>query len=171
MSPTTHIKEMLDRNARALEMRPAIGRNTAVTRVRLREGLACDVEEGAWKLKVDMSPKSGGTGSAPNPGILGRASLGSCLAVGYAMWAARLEVPIRSLEVEVQADFDSRAEYGVEGGKPGYEQVRCIVTIESDAPEEDLRRVIAQADAGSSYLHVWRDPQDVRLELRLKRAG
>jgi uncharacterized OsmC-like protein len=168
MTTTAEIKIILDRNAKALELRPAIGRNTAITKVSLRDGLACEIEEGPWKLQVDMSPKSGGQGTAPNPGILGRASLGSCLAVGYAMWAARMEVPIRSLAVEVQADFDTRAEYGVEGGKPGYEQVRCIVTVESDAPAADVMRVIEQANAGSSYLHVWRDPQEVRVEVHVK---
>ena len=51
----------------------SVGRNTAVTKVRLGEGLACEVEEGNWKLKVDMSPKTGGMGTAPNPGVYGRA--------------------------------------------------------------------------------------------------
>ena len=167
MIVTGSIKEILDRNAQALELRPSLGRNTAVTKVRLGEGLACEVEEGNWKLKVDMSPKTGGMGTAPNPGVYGRASLGSCLAIGYAMWAARMEVPIDALEVEVHADFDSRAEYGVAGGKPGYGQVRCIVTIQSPASAADVRRVIEQANAGSSYLHVWQDPQEVVLDLRV----
>jgi len=164
---TAEIKTVLDRNAMALELRPAIGRNTAVTKARLLEGLRCEVEEGSWRLGVDMSVKSGGEGTAPNPGVYGRASLASCLAVGYAMWAARMEVALRALEVEVQADFDTRAEYGVEGGKAGYEQIRCVVTVESDAPEEAVRRVIETANRGSSYLHVWSDPQDVRVEVRV----
>lgn len=164
------IKQVLDRNAQALELRPGLGRHTAVTKVRLGEELACQVEEGEWKLNVGMSLKSGGLGTAPNPGIYGRASLGSCLAIGYAMWAARMEVPIRSLEVEIQADMDARPEYGLCGAKPGYEQVRCIVTVESDAPAADVRRVIDQANAGSSFLHIWRDPQDVVLDIRINGA-
>jgi uncharacterized OsmC-like protein len=77
-------------------------------------------------------------------------------------------VELRSVEVEVQADFDARAEYGVAGGRPGYEQVRCVVTVESGASEEEVRRVIERAHAGSSYLHIWREPQDVRVELRVR---
>jgi len=165
---TEHIKIVLDRNAQALELRPSIGQGTAVTRVRLTGGLACEIEEGDWKLTADMSEKSGGANTGPNPGVYGRASLGSCLAIGYAMFAARRGVPIGSLEVEVQADYDSRADYGVDGVRPGYRQVRCIVNVESDAPEEDVRRVLEEANAASSYLHVWRDPQDVRIDIRLK---
>ena len=167
-SSSEHIKAVLDRNAKALELRPSVGQGTAVTRVRLTEGLACHIEEGAWQLTADMSEKSGGAGTGPNPGMLGRASLGSCLAIGYAMWAARRGVPIRSLEVEVQADYDTRAEYGIDGPRPGYRQVRCIVNVESDAPEEDVRRVLDEANAASSYLHIWQDPQDVSIDIRVK---
>lgn len=163
-----HIRTVFNRNAKALELRPSIGQGTAVTRVRLTEGLACQIEEGDWKLKADMSEKSGGANTGPNPGVLGRASLGSCLAIGYAMWAARRGVEIRSLDVEVHADYDTRAEYGLGGIRPGYRQVRCIVSVESDAPEEDVRRILNEANGASSYLHVWQDPQDVRVDVRVK---
>lgn len=151
------IRTVMERNIRALELRPAHGRGTAATTVRLREGLVCDIEEGPWRLAVDMSAKSGGDGTAPNPGVLGRASLGSCLAIGYAMWAARRGVTLRSLEVEVQADYDTRPEYGLGDTRPGYLQVRCMVTAESDAPPDVLRRVLEEANQASSYLHIWRD--------------
>ena len=68
----------------------------------------------------------------------------------------------------MQTDYDTRADYGLSGVKPGYRQVRCIVTIDSDAPEEELRRVMDQANAASSFLHIWQDPQDVRLDIRMK---
>ena len=163
-----YIKTVLDRNARALELRPSAGQGKAVTKVRLTGGLACQIEEGDWKLRADMTEKSGGANTGPNPGVLGRASLGSCLAIGYAMWAARRGIQIRSLEVEVQADYDTRGEYGLGGVRPGYRQVRCIVNVESDAPEEDVRRVMDEANAASAYLHVWRDPQDVHIDIRVR---
>src|SRR6059036_3530232 len=102
------IRVALERNAQAIALRPALGQGTAITRVRLGPGLACEVEEGPWRLVVGMSEKSGGTNAGPSPGVLGRAALGTCLAIGYGMWAARLGVPLESLEVEVQADYDLR---------------------------------------------------------------
>src|SRR3990167_2464843 len=84
---TEQIKTTFERNARAVSLRPAAARGTATTRVTLREGLTCDVQDGAWQLAVDMPQKSGGDGSAPDPGVYGRTALGSCLAIGYAMWA------------------------------------------------------------------------------------
>ncbi|MBS1827430.1 MAG: OsmC family protein [Acidobacteria bacterium] len=164
---TDQLRDTLERNARALALRPSIGQNTAITMVRLTEGLACEVEEGPWKLRVDMSPKSGGAGSAPNPGVLGRASLGSCLAIGYAMWAARRGVALEEISVEVQADFDTAAEYGLTDDQPGYHQVRCNVKVRSKAPAEEVRAVIEEADRCSSYLAVWTKPQDVRLNIEV----
>jgi uncharacterized OsmC-like protein len=161
------LKTVLERNQRALELRPALGRISTSTCVRLNEGLVCEVEEGPWRLRVDMSEKSGGQGTAPNPGIYGRAALGSCLAIGYRMLFARHDIAIRSLQVEVQADFDARYEYGMLGRNPGYEQVRCLVAIESDAPTETVRTLIAEANESSSFLNVWQQAQDVRMQIQV----
>jgi len=154
MDDSSAIREALERNARAVELKPSIGQGTAVTKVRLHPGLRCDVEDGAWKFTVGMSEKYGATNAGPNPGVYGRAAIGSFLAVGYAMWAARLGVPIDGLDVEIQADYDVRGELGVsEKVRPGYLAMRYIVTVESSAPAEDIMRVLDTADRHSS----WRD--------------
>ena len=148
------IRVALERNAKAVELRPSVGQGTAKTKVRLKEGLACEVEEGPWKFVVGMSEKYGGTNEGPNPGIFGRAAVGSCLAIGYGMWAARLGVPLDAVDVEIQADYDVRGELAVSDDvRPGYLAMRYIVTVESSAPAEDIMRVLDTADRHSS----WRD--------------
>ena len=156
-----------ERNRRAVSLRPSVGQGTAVTRVTLRDGLACDIRDGKWELTTGMGPKSGGAGEGPDPGVLGRGALGSCLAVGYALWAAKAGLPLTSLEVEIQADYDVRGEYGLDGVTPGYEQIRYVVTIESEAPEDEVSRVVDEADAYSPYLNLFRSAQDVRRDLRI----
>ena len=59
MQDQFHIKTVADRNAKAVELRPMLGQGTAVTRVKLREGMSCEVEEGTWSFVVGMSKKSG----------------------------------------------------------------------------------------------------------------
>ena len=93
MDDTQKIRTAIERNAKAVTLRPSLGQGTAKTVVSLKPGLECEIVEGAWTLTVGMTEKSGGTNAGPNPGILGRGALGSCLAIGYAMWAARLGVP------------------------------------------------------------------------------
>lgn len=166
MDATTadRIRTALERNARAVSLRPGVGQGTAVTRVRLREGLRCEVEDGPWRLVADMSPKSGGNDAGPNPGVLGRGALGTCLAIGYAMWAARRGVPISDLAVDVEADYDVRGELGVdEGVRPDYPEVRCVVYVESEAPEREVVKVLREAEAHSSYWWVFGGgPEDPR---------
>jgi uncharacterized OsmC-like protein len=148
------IATAIERNVKAVTRRPAVGQGTAVTSVRLQDGLRCDIQDGPWTLAAGMTEKYGGANEAPNPGVLGRAALGSCLAIGYAMWAARLNVPIESLEIEVQADYDVRGELGVNDEvRPGYTAMRYIVTVSSPASAEEINRWLDTADRYSS----WRD--------------
>jgi uncharacterized OsmC-like protein len=159
MSDMEKIKTAFERGARALTLRPSLGRSTGRSVTRVRDGLTCEIEEGPWRLVADMPEQLGGAASGPTPGVYGRAALGSCLAVGYVMRAAAMGIPIRSLEVEVQADYDDGVLLGVAEGPAGYSEVRYLVTVETDAPEEDVVRWLDEADAHSPYLDVFRRAQ------------
>jgi uncharacterized OsmC-like protein len=161
------IRLAFERCVKALSLRPSLGRATAVSRTRVREGLVCDIEDGKWKLTADFSARLGGGETAPNPGVFGRAARGSCRAIGYMIRAAKHGVPITSLEVEVQADYDTGALLGTSASPPGYREVRYAVTIESPAADADVRRVIEEADAHSPYLHIFSEPQACRRTLRI----
>ena len=165
------IKTAMDRNVRAVTARPSVGQGTAVTKVHWRHGLTCDVEEGPWKLVVGMTEKYGGDNAGPNPGVYGRTALGACLAIGYAIWAARLNVALHSMDVEVHADYDVRGELAIDDTvRPGYKEMRVVVTIESDAPEADVRAMLEKAERHSSYLDDYRNPVPVHRELRCTQA-
>lgn len=161
------IRVAFERSARALTLRPSLGQSTGVSRTRIRQGLTCEIEEGSWKLVADMPVQVGGNGAAPTPGVFGRAALGSCLAIGYMLYAAKLGVPISGIEVEVQADYDDGALFGVSESPPGYLEVRYVVTVESAAPESDIQRVLDEGDAHSPYLDVFRRGQACRRSVRI----
>lgn len=161
------VRVAFERNTKALSLKPSLGQGTAITKVRLVEGLTCEIEEGRWKLISDMSEKSGGNDQGPNPGVYGRATLGACLAMGYAMWATKLGIQIDALEVEIQADYDSRGYHGLDNVTPGYNQVRYIVTVESPASEEEIVRWLDTADSYSDFLHVFSRPQDVKRQVKI----
>lgn len=162
------IRVALERNVKAVTLRPSVGQGTARTSARLGDGLSCEVTDGPYRLTVGMTEKYGGTNAGPNPGVLGRGALASCLAIGYGMWAARMGIPLDALEVEVQADYDVRGELGVGGGaeRPGYLEVRYIVTVESPAPRDEVLAMLDRCDATSSYLDIFAAPVPVRREVR-----
>jgi len=162
------IRDAIERNVKAVSLRAGVARGTATTTAVLRPGLDCTVTEGPFELKVGMSTKSGGRGDAPNPGVLGRGALASCLAICYGMWAARLGVACDAIEVEVQADYDSRGELGVaDDVRPGYSEIRYIVTVVSASSEQDVLRVLDTADRYSAYRDVFAGGVPLRREIRI----
>lgn len=153
------IKTALDRATKAMTLRDGVGRGTAVTSVRLTDALICEVEEGEWRLTTDMSAKMGGGGTAPNPGVLGRAALGTCFATSFAMWAARRGLPFDAVQVDVEADYDARGELGVDDGvPPGYLQIRFRVNVVSSAPATEIREVLEVTERHTSWLDLMRRP-------------
>lgn len=171
MSKTTtseRIRTALERNERAVSLRPSLGQKTVRTRVRVVDGLRCEVEEGRWTITADASEASGGTGAGPDSAALSRAALGSCLAMGYVMWAARLRVPMQSVEVELQSDFDARGQYGVPDVRPGHAEIRYHVRIISSASPEAIREVVDKADATSMVLDTFANPQSMVRHLDIR---
>ena len=167
MADRTTIQAAFTRNAQLLTARPGIGRKTDITTVRLRDGLTCEIEDGPWRLTADLAPKCGGNGAGPTPGTFGRAALGSCLAICYAMWAAALDVPLTHVEVQVQADSDARGLYGIDETPAGYTDMRYIVCIDSPASHEAIMRVIDTAEAHSPYFDVFTQPHKIIRDVRI----
>jgi len=160
-----NIKSVHERNKKAMRLRPSVGQGTATTTVRIRSGVTCDIEDGGWKLVADEGVGDGGAGLGPDPGVLTRAGLGSCLAIGYAIQAALMEIPLDSVEVIVEADYDARGMYGVdESVPPGWGAVRYTTHISSTAPEARIRELIEAADRHSSVLDIIRRAVPVRGE-------
>lgn len=156
MAENEKIRSAIERVTTALSQRPSFGLGTGISKTTVTNGLTCQIQEGNWKFTADMPEQVGGNAAGPVPGVFGRAALGSCLAIGYMMRAAQLGISINALEVEVQADYDDGALFGtIPDTPPGYLEVRYSVTVDSDAPEEDIMRVLNEADEHSPYLDVF----------------
>ena len=167
MSQEKKIKDAFERKAKLLAARESLGQGTATTVARLADGLTCEIEEGDWKLVCDVGEVSGGNNKGPNPGLYARAALGSCIAMSYAIWGAHRDIPIKNVEVEIQADYDARGHYGVSDITAGYLEVRYNVTIESDAPEAEILEMMDEADRNTAILDVFERAQPMRRDVRI----
>ena len=167
MANAKTIKTVFDRIEKTVTSRPEVGQRTAISKARIDSGLTCQIEEGPWKMAADLDQQFGGDGTAPTPSMLGRAALGSCLAMGYVIWAARLEVPLSAVEVQIQADYDVRGKFGLDDIPAGYTAMHYVVTVESPAPEHEILRVLDMADANSPNLDVFNRPQQLCREVRI----
>ena len=167
MSDAQKIRTLYKRNERAVQLKPSVGQSTTVTKVCLRNLTTCDIEEGSWKLVSDIGDAMGGTDAGPPPTTLGRAALGSCLALTCGLQAAALGVPIEKLEIEVETDYDARGAFGMDGFPPGWTRIRYRVTVESGAPEEDVRRVLDAAHDLSTITDIFSRTFAVGREVRI----
>jgi len=168
MTDIARIRAAFERNASTVSLRPSVGQKTYSTKVRVRHGLTCEIEEGPWRLTADLTAMCGGNAAGPTPGTLGRAALGSCLAISYLMWAARLDIPPAHVAVEVHADADARGLYGVDTVPAGYTNVRYVVSLTSSASQEDILRVLDTAEAHSPYMDVFRREQTLQRMVRFE---
>jgi uncharacterized OsmC-like protein len=168
MDKRNDLKRVVETAIESIRTNPDAGRGTATTTVRIRNGVTCDVKDGSWKFVADEMPGDGGAGLGPDPGVFGRAALGTCLAMGYVQWAAFLEVPLDSVAVTVEADYDARGMLGVDDSvSPAWSAVRYVVDIESPADEKTLREMIDHADRHSPLLADFREPLSIKRELRI----
>jgi uncharacterized OsmC-like protein len=133
--------------------RPRFAQGSGHARIRLADGLVCDVDHEDRTIRVDQPESEGGGGSAPHPGQLMRASLGACLAMGYRLWGARMDVAIDAVEVEITCEYDARGQMGVSPDVAvGWQRILIDVVVTSPAPEGDVRAVVETADRLSPML-------------------
>ena len=136
MDTQSEIKAKFNRSAKATALKPSVGVDTSVSRAKLVDGLGCQVSEGDWVVDIDMPKELGGENAHPTPGVFGRAALGSCLAIGYKLQASTLDIPITSIEVVLEADWDMGAVFGTSDADPGYSEIRYTVKVKSPASED-----------------------------------
>lgn len=164
------IKDAMARTESAFDKRPSLAKQDKVTTAVVSDGTVCEVAEDGWKLVADEPEAIGGTGKGPTPGTYARTCLASCLAIGYSMRAAVLGVPIRSVRVELHSELDLRGIFCGMSTVPIYNGITYVVTVDSDAPEAEIERLLDEADARSPYLNVFRFPQSLRRETKIVRG-
>ena len=74
------------------------------------------------------------TGPAPVQAAL--TALGSCQASTYRLWAARLGMPLESVSVTVDGDYDPRWQLGIGDSPAGLSSVWVAVALEGLSTEE-----------------------------------
>ncbi len=167
MGAQQKIRDAIDHLRLIYGKRPEAARGGSSTKVTLRGGLACEAEEGQWRVLFDQPESMGGDNRGPDPGFAGRASLGVCLAQGYAIAFAQRGIEPEHLEVEITGSIDMRGFLGVDTVSPGYSGIRCTVTLKARASREQIEEALAEAEATSPWLTNIREKVPVERELTL----
>jgi uncharacterized OsmC-like protein len=151
-------KAIADDTAKAHVVFTAEGTLVGVTEV--------DIRTGIHSFKVDEPRALGGANAAANPVQYALASLGSCQAITYRLWAARLGVTFDSITVRVEGDLDLRGFFGVDDGvRPGLSAIRVEVTVTGPESEERYAELAAAVDEHCPVLDLFKNPVPVSREL------
>ncbi len=87
-----------------------------------------------------------GDAAVPTPSEALLSALGSCIAVGIHANAAARAIPIKSLHLDLEADFDPTAVWGVVNVNPeriGFNTIRIVAHIEADVPRAVLEALLS----------------------------
>ena len=125
---------------------------SGVRRIRIRD----------FQIISDSGPDFAGYNLGPGSPELQLGVLGSCLTHIFLIQAADREVPLDSLSVDVQGQFDPRA------GRPGHEdvpvypqQISYTVHLESPASAEEIAALHAAVERTCPIYNLLINPQQI----------
>ncbi len=84
-----------------------------------------------------------------------------------ARFAPLYDVPIEDACVEVRCHFDVADKLGLEGSGAAFDEVTFAVAIQSPAPPERVRQLIAHAERGCHAEQTFKKPVPVRTSATL----
>ena len=119
-------------------------------------------------MTADRSEDPLADAAVPNASEALLAALGSCLSIRLHANALVRGIPVRSLELDVEADIDMTAIPGTDDHHPkaiGFESIRVSVRMEADAPRETLASLVRHTVLWSPVANTLHNP--VHLDVSL----
>ena len=157
---------LIEDTRKAIANDPAAGQAEFAAQGTLVGLTEVDIKTGAHTFKVDEPPALGGGDAAANPVQYALASLGSCQAITYRLWATQLGIELDSLSVRVEGDLDLRGFFGVDDSiRPGFTAVRVAVTVTGPESSERYAELAAAVDQHCPVLDLFQNPVPVTREL------
>jgi uncharacterized OsmC-like protein len=110
---------------------------------RIAEGIACRVDTGKALVEAGLHPATGGSGTQACSGDMLLEALAACAGVTLKAVATALNIELRDAKVLAEGDLDFRGTLGVAKDAPvGFREIRLRFELDTDAPEEQKRKLI-----------------------------
>jgi uncharacterized OsmC-like protein len=125
------------------------------------DAIKCVTNAEDWTLEADEPTSMGGDSSAPGPYVLGFSAIASCFAMTFRMMAVQAGVKVKSMTVDVEADYDDRAYFDLAEERTGYHAIRLKIDVESDADAAEIEALVAEARRKSPWLNTFAHPNTI----------
>ena len=134
----------------------------------LHAGAEDDSRSQPFELTGDEPPVLLGSNQGPNAVELVLQALAFCYAVGYVANAAAKGIELTRMDYEVEGDLDVRAFLGLEGGRPGFSEIRVTGHVASpNASNEDLWELCQYVQDTSPVRDLLAQPVPVHTTLEI----
>lgn len=104
--------------------------------------VAVEVQARNFTLQVDEPKESGGGDTGMSPVEMLLCSMGACEVVATSLFARQMRIELDELWVEVEGDLDSAGQMGYTGIRPGYQNIRLVFHVKTDAPPAKVQALI-----------------------------
>lgn len=165
MTQDDQIRTALDRSRRAIELRPALAPGTMSLRLEMGDSIKCTTKSDDWTLEIDEPAAMGGEGSAPSPFVYGFSAVAGCLALTIRMLAIHQGISINAITVDIEGDYDDRPFFDLADGPLGYQDIRMMINVSSDAEDGKIEAVIAEARRKSTWFNTFANQNAIETRL------
>ena len=122
---------------------PAAALITLRAQGRIGEGVACRVDTGKAIVEAGLHPATGGSGLQACSGDMLLEALVACAGVTLKAVATAIGIELKNAKVIAEGDLDFRGTLGVAKDAPvGFREIRLSFHLESDAPEEQKKKLL-----------------------------
>ena len=131
-------------------------------------GIACKVDTGRALVEAGLHPATGGSGVQACSGDMLLEALVACAGVTLGAVATALGVELREAKVSAEGDLDFRGTLGVDKEAPvGFRAIRLRFDLQTDAPEEQVERLIRLAERYCVVYQTLRQPAALEVSHRV----
>jgi uncharacterized OsmC-like protein len=131
---------------------------------RIGEGIACRVDTGKALVEAGLHPATGGSGQQACSGDMLLEALVACAGVTLKAVATALHIELRDAKLFAEGDLDFRGTLGVAKDAPvGFREIRLRFELDTDAPEEQKRKLIELTERYCVVMQTIRQAPPVRV--------
>ena len=131
---------------------------------RIGEGIACRVDTGRALVEAGLHPATGGSGLQACSGDMLLEALVACAGVTLKAVATALGIELRDARLSAEGDLDFRGTLGVVRDAPvGFREIRLKFDLDTDAPEEQRRKLIELTERYCVVMQTIRNAPPVRV--------
>ena len=111
------------------------------------ESVLSVAETNGKEFIIDEPTSLGGTDKGPNPVEYILGALGGCINVLVITFAEKFDVEVKDVKVKIDGDLDPDGFQGKNPyARPGYEEIRYTVDIDSPSAPENIEALLAHVD-------------------------